>query len=91
MQRWLLQVWEGANRTVLFITHDIDEAIFLGDRALVMSARPGHIKTEVPVPLRRPRTPDVVTSHEFVELKRALLAAVEDESRKAFDAMAAIT
>jgi len=84
MQRWLLEVWGGAKRTVLFITHDIDEAIFLGDRVLVMSARPGHIKAELHVPLSRPRLPEVVTSSAFVELKRTLLAAVEDESRKAF-------
>ena len=87
MQRWLLEVWGGANRTVLFITHDIDEAIFLGDRVLVMSARPGHIKMELPVPLPRPRQPDIITSAPFVDLKRTLLAAVEDESRKAFAAM----
>jgi ABC-type nitrate/sulfonate/bicarbonate transport system ATPase subunit len=87
MQRWLLEVWEGAKRTVLFITHDIDEAIFLGDRVLVMSARPGHIKTELKVPLPRPRSPNVITSPDFVELKRTLLAAVEDESRKAFAAI----
>ena len=87
MQRWLLEVWEGEKRTVLFITHDIDEAIFLGDRVLVMSARPGHIKMELPVPLPRPRAPDIITSAPFVELKRTLLAAVEDESRKAFAAM----
>jgi ABC-type nitrate/sulfonate/bicarbonate transport system ATPase subunit len=87
MQRWLLDVWEGAKRTVLFITHDIDEAIFLGDRVLVMSARPGHIKTELQVPLSRPRHPDVVTDPTFVDLKRTLLSAVEDESRKAFAAI----
>jgi ABC-type nitrate/sulfonate/bicarbonate transport system ATPase subunit len=87
MQRWLLEVWEGAKRTVLFITHDIDEAIFLGDRVMIMSARPGHIKTELRVPLARPRSPDVITSPAFVELKRTLLAAVEDESRKAFAVM----
>jgi ABC-type nitrate/sulfonate/bicarbonate transport system ATPase subunit len=87
MQRWLLEVWEGEKRTVLFVTHDIDEAIFLGDRVLVMSARPGHIKMELPVPLPRPRAPDIITSAPFVELKRTLLAAVEDESRKAFAAM----
>jgi ABC-type proline/glycine betaine transport system ATPase subunit len=86
MQRWLLEVWEGAKRTVLFITHDIDEAIFLGDRVLVMSARPGHIKAELQVPLPRPREPDVLTSPAFVDMKRTLLAAVEDESRKAFAA-----
>jgi ABC-type nitrate/sulfonate/bicarbonate transport system ATPase subunit len=87
MQRWLLEVWEAARRTVLFITHDIEEAIFLGDRVLVMSARPGHIKLDIPVALPRPRSPEVVTSPEFVAIKRDLLAAVEDESMKAFAAM----
>ena len=84
MQRWLLDVWGDLNRTVLFITHDIDEALFLGDRVVVMSARPGRIKLEVEVDIKRPRSPEVVTSPEFVELKRRLLGAVEDESRKAF-------
>lgn len=87
MQRWLLQVWEETKRTVIFITHDIDEAIFLGDRVVVMSARPGHIKFEADVPLKRPRSPDVLTESAFVELKRELLAIIEDESLKAFEAM----
>lgn len=87
MQRWLLEVWEGAKRTVLFITHDIDEAIFLGDRVMVMSARPGHIKFEEKVQLPRPRTPDVLTQPEFIDLKRRLLGIIEDESIKAFAAM----
>jgi ABC-type nitrate/sulfonate/bicarbonate transport system ATPase subunit len=87
MQRWLLEVWEGAKRTVLFITHDIDEAIYLGDRVMVMSARPGHIKFEEKVPLPRPRSPDVVTQPEFIDLKRRLLGIIEDESIKAFAAM----
>src|SRR5262249_19806644 len=88
MQRWLLQVWSEQRRTVLFITHDIDEAIFLGDRVLVMSARPGRIKADVGVPIARPRAPSVVTEPVFVDLKRRLLAAVEDESLKAFASMA---
>ena len=90
MQRWLLEVWEGAKRTVLFITHDIDEAIYLGDRVMVMSARPGHIKFCEKVPLSRPRSPDVVTQSGFVEMKRRLLAVIEDESLKAFAAMNAL-
>jgi ABC-type nitrate/sulfonate/bicarbonate transport system ATPase subunit len=88
MQRWLLKVWSEFRRTVLFITHDIDEAIYLGDRVFVMSARPGHIKMEVGVPISRPRTPTILTSSEFVDLKRQLLVAVEDESQKAFASMA---
>ena len=87
MQRWLLEVWEGARRTVLFITHDIDEAIFLGDRVLVMSARPGHIKFDEQVPLPRPRSADLVTDPTFIALKRRLLAVIESESVKAFATM----
>jgi ABC-type nitrate/sulfonate/bicarbonate transport system ATPase subunit len=87
MQRWLLEVWSEFKRTVLFITHDIDEAIYLGDRVVVMSARPGRIKLEMPVRLGRPRPADVITAPEFVALKRELLAAVESESLKAFAAM----
>ena len=87
MQRWLLEVGEANKRTVLFITHDIDEAIFLGDRVVVMSARPGHIKFDARVPLPRPRAPEVVTQAQFVDLKRQLLAVIEDESLKTFAAM----
>jgi len=87
MQRWLLEVWSEFKRTVLFITHDIDEAIYLGDRVVVMSARPGRIKLDMPVRLGRPRPADVIIAPEFVALKRELLAAVEAESLKAFAAM----
>jgi ABC-type nitrate/sulfonate/bicarbonate transport system ATPase subunit len=87
MQRWLLEVWGANKRTVLFITHDIEEAIYLGDRVVVMSARPGHIKFETKVPLPRPRIPDMVTQAEFVALKRQLLGIIEDESLKTFEAM----
>lgn len=87
MQRWLLEVWESERRTVLFITHDIDEAIFLGDRVLVMSARPGHIKHDERVTLPRPRSSDVLTQPDFVVLKRRLLGIVEEESMKTFALM----
>jgi len=87
MQRWLLEVWSEFKPTVLFITHDIDEAIYLGDRVVVMSARPGRNKMEVDVSIARPRAPSILTAPEFVELKRRLLAAVEDESLKAFASM----
>lgn len=84
MQRWLLDVWQKHRRTIMFITHDVEEALFLGDRVLVMTARPGRIKLELPVTLDRPRTPDIVTSPEFIRLKRELLIAIEEESRKSF-------
>ncbi|WP_232480731.1 ABC transporter ATP-binding protein [Roseomonas sp. KE2513] len=84
MQRWLLDVWERHRRTVLFITHDVDEAIFLGDRVLVMTARPGSVKLARPVDLPRPRSAELVTSPEFIAIKREILAAIEEESMKSF-------
>jgi ABC-type nitrate/sulfonate/bicarbonate transport system ATPase subunit len=84
MQRWLLDVWQLHRRTVLFITHDIDEAIFLSDRVVVMTARPGRIKLSVDVPLARPRQPSVVTSAGFLGVKKTLLDAIEEESMKSF-------
>ena len=84
MQRWLLDVWARHKRTVLFITHDIDEAIFLGDRVVVMTARPGAIKCEETIALPRPRDATVVTTPEFMAIKRRLLAVVEEESMKTF-------
>jgi ABC-type nitrate/sulfonate/bicarbonate transport system ATPase subunit len=84
MQRWLLDVWARYRRTILFITHDIDEAIYLGDRVVVMTARPGRIKLELPVLLPRPRKPAILTSPEFIALKRRLLDAIEEESVKSF-------
>lgn len=84
MQRWLLDVWQVHRRTVLFITHDIDEAIFLGDRVVVMTARPGSIKVSVDVNLDRPREPSIVTSAAFLDVKKTLLEAIEEESMKSF-------
>jgi ABC-type nitrate/sulfonate/bicarbonate transport system ATPase subunit len=87
MQRWLLEVWQKYRRTILFITHDVDEAIFLGDRVLVMTARPGSVKLEQVIDLPRPRRPEIVTSPEFVRLKRSLLNAIEEESMKSFQSI----
>ncbi|MGF3023836.1 ABC transporter ATP-binding protein [Methylobacterium aquaticum] len=84
MQRWLLDVWQRHRRTILFITHDVDEAIFLGDRVLVMTARPGAVKLEQRIDLPRPRRPDLVTAPDFIRLKRTLLEAIEEESLKSF-------
>jgi ABC-type nitrate/sulfonate/bicarbonate transport system ATPase subunit len=86
MQKWLLDIWTRHKRTVLFITHDIDEAIFLGDRVIVMTARPGTIKSDETISLARPRGTEVMTTPEFVAIKRRLLASVEEESLKTFGA-----
>jgi ABC-type nitrate/sulfonate/bicarbonate transport system ATPase subunit len=84
MQEELLGVWSRARRSVVFITHNIEEAIFLGDRVVIMTARPGRIKDIVPINLPRPR--DVMSS-EFNQIRRQVTLAVEDEVKKAFAAM----
>lgn len=80
MQELLLQVWEKHKITVLFITHDVDEAIFLADRVYVMTARPGRIKAEIPVTLLRPRAYEVQTTPEFIALKRQVMSLIRAES-----------
>jgi ABC-type nitrate/sulfonate/bicarbonate transport system ATPase subunit len=79
MQELLLQVWEKTHKTILFVTHDIDEAIFLGDRVYVMTARPGRIKEEIPVPLPRPRALEVTTAEPFMAIKRRVLSLIREE------------
>jgi NitT/TauT family transport system ATP-binding protein len=73
MQQWLLQVWKDTGRTVLFITHDVDESIFLSDRVLVMSPRPGRILADLANPLARPRDLDLLTDPAFIELKARIM------------------
>jgi NitT/TauT family transport system ATP-binding protein len=85
MQEILLRVWEESHKTILFVTHDIEEATFLGDRLLVMSAHPGRIKEEIVVPLPRPRTLEVITTPAFMETKRRVLGLIREESLKAIN------
>lgn len=67
MQAELLRIWKEASKTVLFITHQIDEAIYLSDRVLVMSARPGRILADIPIELERPRELEIKRSPKFIE------------------------
>jgi len=89
MQEVLLGLWEELHTTVLFVTHDIEEAIFLADRVVVMSAGPGRVIDEVPVPLLRPRHADVVYTPEFVRLKRHCAGLIRTESLRAFEQQSA--
>lgn len=86
MQEELLAVWGSDRRSVVFITHNIEEAIFLGDRVVIMTARPGRIKEIVPVELPRPRD---VTSAAFNEIRRHVTELLTIEVRNAFEQMRA--
>ncbi|MBX6322556.1 MAG: ABC transporter ATP-binding protein [Rhodospirillaceae bacterium] len=83
MQELLLGIWQHAQKTVLFITHDIDEAILLGDRVHVMTARPGRMKEMVPIDIPRPRSVETLTTPAFVALKRRIMGLIHEEAVRA--------
>lgn len=85
-QNALLELYDLTPKTVLFITHDLEEAIYLADRVLVMTTRPGRIKQTIAVELPRPRTTKMLTSPEFLRLKEEAIEAVHEEAVKAFAA-----
>jgi ABC-type nitrate/sulfonate/bicarbonate transport system ATPase subunit len=83
MQELLLALWERHQQTVLFITHDIEEALLLADRVCVMTARPGRIKKSIQVPMPRPRSIELTLSPEFNALRREVLDLIREESVRA--------
>lgn len=83
MQQLLLRIWEHSKKTVVFVTHDIDEAVLLGDRVYVMGARPGRIKEILDVPIARPRTMDMVMEADFIRMKRQILGLLHDDLQEA--------
>ena len=83
MQQVLTNMWQNLKISVLFVTHDIDEAIFLSDRVYCMTARPGTVKAEIAIPLERPRKQSVMMSSEFLALRRGLMSLIREESLKA--------
>ena len=83
MQELLLAVWERHHQTVLFVTHDIEEALLLADRVCVMTARPGRIKKSIDVRLARPRALEITASPEFNALRLEVLALIREESQRA--------
>jgi NitT/TauT family transport system ATP-binding protein len=84
MQESLLDIWRKFGTTVVFVTHDVDEAVFLADRVLIMSAAPGRIIEDVRIGLPRPRTTDMATSPEYMKARQFCLDTIRAESRKAF-------
>jgi len=79
MQELLLEVWAKIKTTVVFVTHDIDEALFLADRVIVMTHRPGRLLADIPITFPRPRHRELLTEPEFVDIKRQCLHLLHGE------------
>ena len=79
MQEWLLRIWADFAKTVLFVTHDVEEAVYLSDQILVMTARPGRIKAIVEVPIDRPRARKITEEAAFVQLKKHCIEILAGE------------
>lgn len=82
MQELLLQIWTDHKVTCLFVTHDVDEAIFLADRVIVLGSRPGRVKRDLEIDLIRPRPFDLIATPAFMELKRVVLNDIREETLK---------
>ena len=85
MQENLLKLWEDLKTTVVFVTHDIDEAIFLADRVVVMSANPGQILKDISISLPRPRAIEILLDQNFAILKKDCFDLIRQESLLAFE------
>lgn len=78
MQKWLLSIWEQEQQSILFITHSVEEALFLSDKIIVLSAGPAIVKQIVDVPFQRPRKEDILLTTEFLKWKKKVLEIVKD-------------
>lgn len=83
MQEKLLSIWEQFHKTVVFVTHDIDEAVFLADRLLVLTASPGQSKKEIVISLPRPRSYRITLSPDYLKLKEVAMGLIREEALKA--------
>ena len=86
MHEYLLELYDLSHKTIFFITHDLEEAIFLGDIVVIMTTRPGRVKKLITVDLPRPRSYRMLTSKRFLELKQETIEGVHEEALKAFEA-----
>jgi ABC-type nitrate/sulfonate/bicarbonate transport system ATPase subunit len=80
MQTWLLEVWREDRKTILFVTHDVEEAVYLSDRVYVLTPRPGRVDAVVEVGLPRPRPPEITADERFVALEQRILAPLRREA-----------
>lgn len=85
MQENLLNIWRDIGTTVIFVTHDVDEAVYLADRVVILSAGPGCIVSDIRIGLDRPREQNTLVSSEFVKLRAQCLELIRAESQKAFE------
>ncbi|MBE9047221.1 ABC transporter ATP-binding protein [Pleurocapsales cyanobacterium LEGE 10410] len=85
MQELLMEIWHEFKTTVIFVTHDIEEAVFLGDRILVMGVNPGHIKEDIVIDLQRPRHIDDTLTPEFIQISRRVLATIREETLRSME------
>lgn len=85
MQSWLLKTWDASRKTVLFVTHQIDEAVYLSDRIVVFTARPGRVKAEIKIDLPRPRTLEMKRSPEFSAYCDQIWQLIEEEVKESME------
>jgi len=85
MQALLLNVWDTLKTTIVFVTHDIEEAVFLGDRIFVMGVQPGRIKAELSVPLPRPRQLDDMLTPDFTQISRQVFDLIREDTLKSME------
>jgi len=85
MQQYLLEIWKNVDITILFITHDLEEAIYLADRVLVMGANPGHIQEFIEVPLEQPRSPEQFVDPSFLSTKKRLEELIHIQTGEPID------
>jgi NitT/TauT family transport system ATP-binding protein len=91
MQSYLMQLWKQIDITIVFVTHDLEEAVYLADRVIVLGAHPGMVREIIEVPVPRPRSREQLTSPVFVEAKRQLESLIHTDSADADEAIALST
>lgn len=79
MQKWLLSIWEAHKNSVIFITHSIEEALFLSDKIVILSAGPAKVKEIIPIPFPRPRDESILLTNEFLKWKKKIIKSIQEE------------